>query len=500
MKRWTGRKLAWLGKFVLGAGLALAQSSGSLLAWDGPAKQSATVPVIAAPLPANEPGKVEPVLPASAFACDGRSACDPCAPLWCDPVSRVPHFFGDFFARGAQACQNATLTFSGAGAEGGGFETIETPVTVTGAGRSFILNDTIPINNFSFPTFSLGQNNELTQQLLALFPGIRFVNGGGEFPFDDDVTNLTFFYNYVQNNCFDMVNPAGGGLVGRNKYYDNGSPLPQDRVYFHYNRVGSYQGLGSGFDINRYVLGVEKTFADGDFSVEVRVPFAGTANSDQVAGQDLAVDDMEFGNIGIALKAVLHRTPNSVVSVGLGVSLPTADDSSLLIGNTPIIEIENRTVLLQPMIGAAWAPNDRFYAQAGLQLDFDPCGNPVKALNTGGGLSEIGVLTDQGYAFLSGAVGYWVYQNPNSRLTGIALQSELHYDRSFGSRDIVEEGDVHVSDLGSNINVLNDTTGAIFRFNENANLSVGVSFPIAGDQLYDWNVIAQFNVKFGGPR
>jgi hypothetical protein len=35
------------------------------------------------------------MLPSDAFAGCG----DPCAPDWCDPISRVPNFFGDFFER-----------------------------------------------------------------------------------------------------------------------------------------------------------------------------------------------------------------------------------------------------------------------------------------------------------------------------------------------------------------------------------------------------------------
>jgi hypothetical protein len=66
--------------------------------------------------------------------------------------------------------------------------------------------------------------------------------------------------------------------------------------------------------------------------------------------------------------------------------------------------------------------------------------------------------------------------------------------------DSVSDGTTTVADLGSNINVLHGTTGAILQFGERTRLSLGVSFPLGGDQLYDWNLIAQLNYEFGAPR
>ena len=227
------------------------------------------------------------------------------------------------------------------------------------------------------------------------------------------------------------------------------------------------------------------------------LPFAGTTNSDQVVGQDLAVDHCQFGNLGLAFKSVLYRTPNFIATIGMGFSFPTASDSRMLLGDTPIAVIQNRTCILQPMLGVAWAPNDRFYTQLGLQFDIDPSGNPVHVLDGNGGLTRAGVLHDQTYAFLKAATGYWIYQNDGGRLSAIALQGELDYDRSFGSHDPVVNGPITVSDLTSRINVLNGNAGAIFQFGERTRLSVGLGFPLAGDHLYHWNLTCQLNYQFG---
>jgi hypothetical protein len=349
---------------------------------------------------------------------------------------------------------------------------------------------------------NLNPNAQLTGEVQSVFSGAVPVNGTAIL---NSNAAQDIFYNYLLSTgqitpgsvvCVNLSNPSGGGLVGRNNFFDNGSPVPHDRVYFFYNHIGDFQGLGAAFDINRYVLGVEKAFCDNLFSVELRVPFAGTANSDQIAGQGLSVDHAEFGNLGLALKAAVCRTANLLVSVGLGLSFPTADDSRMILNGQPVIDIQNHAVLLEPLLGIAWAPNNRLYAQVGLQFEVDPSGNPVRTLNMDGIQYRAGTLRDQSYVFLSGAVGYWVYQNSNSWLSGVALQGELHYDSSFGPARSVQDGNVIVSDLSSQVDVLNGTAGVICNFGQRASFSLGVSFPLTGERLYDWNLIAQLNYRF----
>ena len=427
---------------------------------------------------------------------------DPIAPCWVPPVCRVPNFFGDYFGVGIRAtgAPPSTLSYTGFGVEGGGFEDLVSPLLVNGPGGPFVLNNNIetPDNN-DFPLFDLEENPELTALVRAQFPTATFIEGGGEYL---TFEFAAFFYDYLLSSgltaAVNLPNPSGGGLVGRNRYFENGSPIPRDRVFFTYNHVGGYRGLNVPFDVNRYVLGGEKTFWNGMASLEMRVPFAGTASSDQFANSPGTVTATEFGNIGLLLKGLFISTPTFMASVGLGVSLPTAESARVMMGNTPFIVTQNRTTLIQPIIGCAWAPNDRFYAQSGLQFDLDPYGNPVSAANGFGGMSRIGNLNDQKYAYFDNAVGYWLYSNQGSEtLTGVALQSELHYYNSFGGADSVSNGLLTVTDVNSGLNVLNGTTGMIFRFAERANLAVGVSYPLGGDRYYDWSLQTQLNYQFG---
>jgi hypothetical protein len=465
----------------------------------------------------------------SLFSCCGLT---PCCPDCCAPVNNIPYFLGDFFARGLDACRTIPgtntvttrmLTFTGLAGDNNvgfnpppGFKVIffgpftnkvnANPNGIGGPGGPYNILSNVTGTVTVAPFVKLNENVELTTLIDKNFPGATFVNGTGNINGGGEGGSGSVLFNYLLSMgrltpgsvvCVNLADPSGGGLVGRNNFFDNGSPVPHDRVYFFYNHIGDFRGLGSGFDVNRYVFGVEKAFFDNLMSVELRVPFAGTANSDQVVGQDLSVGHTEFGNLGLAFKAAVYRSPNFLASVGLGLSFPTADDSRMLLNGQPVIDIQNHAVLLQPLLGIAWAPNDRLYAQLGWQLDFDPSGNPVRTLDTNGLPYRAGVLHDQHYSLLSGAVGCWVYKNKDDWLTGVAMQGELHYDASFGPQHFVNDGNVSVADLNSRIDVLNATAGVICNFGERSSLSLGASFPLTGGRLYDWALIAQVNFLFG---
>jgi hypothetical protein len=522
----VGRRKKGFGTFFLLVALGLVNQPGSAQAQQGAAN---------APPSSNDASWVPVALkpdnwteaPSQIYAgCEQTPHCAVC----CDPVYNIPDFLGDFFARGLQACRiippvntltTQTLTFTGTASDTSGqipaiagrvriaiVGTFFAPFSSGGGSNNGIGGPGGPYNissnvtgTFTVPTnVTLNQNTELTGLIDAKFPGAAFENGTGNLNTGDVLFNYLFTTGRVIPGaviCVNLPDPSNGGAVGRNKFFDDGSPIPQDRVYFLYNHVSDFRGLGTGFDINRYVVGVEKTFLDGLISVEVRVPFAGTANSDQVTGQGLSVDNGEFGNLGLAFKAALYRTPHFLVSAGLGLSFPTCDDSRMILNGQPVIDIQNEAVLLQPLFGAAWAPNDRMYAQLGLQLDFDPSGNPVQTLTQTGAPYRAGTLRDQHYAFLSGAAGYWLYKNDASWLTGVALQGELHYDKSFGPHHVVQDGNVVVGDLNSEIDVLNGTAGVIANVGKRGSFALGASFPLTGNHVYDWNLIAQLTYRFG---
>jgi hypothetical protein len=84
---------------------------------------------------------------------------------------------------------------------------------------------------------------------------------------------------------------------------EDNSPIPRDRFIFTYDSFGDVPLTPNGIGVNRFQFGLEKTFLDGRWSAEVRLPFAGTLASTYAQGAE--VTDMEFGNMRLALKRLL---------------------------------------------------------------------------------------------------------------------------------------------------------------------------------------------------
>ena len=103
--------------------------------------------------------------------------------------------------------------------------------------------------------------------------------------------------------------------------------MPRDRVYFRYNHFqaatevdifsDSPMGSHSHLNIDRFTFGLEKTFFNGQASVEVRVPFSRELNSNidisdiQGVLSNIPLEDyaLEFGNVSVIGKVLLWSTP-----------------------------------------------------------------------------------------------------------------------------------------------------------------------------------------------
>lgn len=295
------------------------------------------------------------------------------------------------------------------------------------------------------------------------------------------------FYFYTYNLAINVPSPGAGlGPVGRLKVADGNSPLPQDRAYFRYGMFNGVPIAPGGVDLDRFTPGFERTFYDRMFSVEMRFPFAASLDSSMVAGPTgFAGHDVEFGNIAINLKALLHATDRLALSGGLGITIPTANDINVrLPSGTPLLRVENESVHLQPFLAGLYTPNERFFAQGFLQLDIDPNGNAL-LVNSGTGLTPIGNLQDSTYLFADLGVGYWVHQSSTSCLTGIAPTVELHYNTSLQTADNITAGGITIGNFGNNVESLNLTAGATFAFGDATHLTAGYVTPLGADRQLD---------------
>ncbi len=244
---------------------------------------------------------------------------------------------------------------------------------------------------------------------------------------------------------------------GRLNIAEANTPLPIDRLYYSYRhfanatptRVFQYE---EDFDLERHTLAGERTFFDKMMSMEIRVPLEYRLNS-QVGtysvnpfeqtlpfapgfdpifgfGEDRRV---ELGNVSMIFKALLHERENFALSVGLGVTLPTARDVTydatiddfVTLDEDPFLAryalqisslASNETVYLAPFAAWIYQSTSRFFHQGFLQVEtpanpsfFTLAGFGQAGFDTNNnGFVGNGVFADPGdtqYAFVSAVPG-----------------------------------------------------------------------------------------------
>lgn len=302
--------------------------------------------------------------------------------------------------------------------------------------------------------------------------GADTLNGGEDFD---------AFYFYTYNLAINVPSPGAGlGPAGRMKVADGNSPLPQNRVYFRYGLFNGVPIAPGGIDLDRFTPGFERALYDDMLSLEMRFPMAASLDSNMVAGPNgFSGDNVEFGNIAIYLKALLHASDRFALSGGLGVTTPTADDINVrLPNNIPLLRVENQSVHLQPFLAGLYTPNDRFFAHGFLQLDVDANGNSL-LVDSGSGLTPVGELNDSTFLFVDLGIGYWLHQSSTSCLTGIAPTVELHYNTSLQTADNITVGGITIGNFGNNVETLNLTAGATFAFGDATHLTAGYVTPLS---------------------
>lgn len=303
---------------------------------------------------------------------------------------------------------------------------------------------------------------------------------GGSFLLTDD----DFVGSDPQGSTLAL---AGGDR--RFKITENVSPVPQDRVFFNYNRfhnaVTDTNNVSQSVD--RFTFGTERTFQDGLASVEMRLPFAAALDSTQI-DSSTDTEEVELGNLGFALKVHLLSGINWLLSAGTTLTLPTGDDFELIIAGDRVLLVQNEAVHLAPFLGYLAQPNQRWFAQGFLQADFDLNGNDV--FTDANGFE--GTVQDQNLLFVDASVGHWLRRTNDrrSRLSGIAALAELHYTATLNDTDEVAD----VTNPFNRMDILNATGALHFQFDA-ASLRVGAAAPLTDDEdrFYDAEIVVQFN-------
>ncbi len=307
------------------------------------------------------------------------------------------------------------------------------------------------------------------------------------------------------------TNIALSGGSRRFKMSELESPVPLDRVFFEYNHFqNTLLDVGDGtagserwHNLDRFSFGLERTFRDGLWSFELRVPFAGGFNSTQTIGGSLS--GTEFGDMSLAFKRALIRTDRFTLSAGLNIIFPTGSDYRIVDSTGTLVEVWNEAVHLNPFFGALWSPTDRLFVLFFGQMDFDTHGNRVLMAPTGGGpLSIVDTFHEQTQGFLDLGIGYRLFQNPDARiLTGITPIVELHYTSTLTNMDYVTGpqgaiGAAMVPGDPGRRDILNMTGGVQLQFGPMSTLTVAGVVPLRNDlnRQFDSEVIAQFERRF----
>ncbi len=320
------------------------------------------------------------------------------------------------------------------------------------------------------------------------------------------------------SGTFTLPIAGGGSRIG--KISENDSPIPRDRVFFSYNHFQNVVQLSETpilppgptlfrqAPIDRYTMGVEKTFFGGWTSVELRMPFLGSLDAQL---PNVGMTGGNFGNLTVVLKSLLYMDSSTAIGAGMAIETPTGSDTFTRIVTTRL-QFRNEATHLLPFIGFVWSPGDpRWGWGSGLfltgfaQMDINTASNTIDVLGPNNTpAATVGKLTDQNLAFLDLAAGYWLYRDPYApRLTGLAAVTELHYTTSLQDADringtIQNTGPFSLNSTDKRFDVLNGTIGVQALLYDASSLRVAGVFPLGNDnrRLFDSEVQVQYNRRF----
>jgi hypothetical protein len=252
---------------------------------------------------------------------------------------------------------------------------------------------------------------------------------------------------------------------GAFKIAENESPRPMDRAYVTYNYfydVDQFHRFGARTDVHREVLGLEKTFMDGNASLGARLPFV------QALGEP-DVSQAGIGDVTIISKYAFinNLETGSVLSGGLAVTIPCGN------GFLPEFYPENiHSFLLQPWVGGIWQ-SGRFFTHG-----FSSVIIPTDSADITLWLNDIGF-------------GYMVFQSddPSRFVRYVAPIFETHILTPLNHRGSLRDpyGAPDIVDL---------TAGASIGVGQRSFLNIGGVIPVTGPRPFGFEALVQFNWRF----
>jgi hypothetical protein len=313
----------------------------------------------------------------------------------------------------------------------------------------------------------------------------------------------------VEFNPLDLGNVRAPGFstaLGGGASYnisENNTSIPTDRVYFIYNAffnalqttTGGFQPTTNSVDLHRYLIGFEKTFLDGNASIDFRMPlFSGLDFQDS----GFVGNTGNVGNLAMYLKGLLYIDDDVALASGMGIGLPTGSDVRLQSQND-FLTIQNQSVRLMPFVAMTMSPGEKWFVQSFGQVNFAASGNDVI-----GGSGNYGVFTEQNLLQFDLGLGRWMWRDSQRDLfTGLAGIAELHYTTTIQDSDTVNIPITsvfggNVTNSANRLDLLNLTSGLHFQLGPMSNLRVGAVVPLRAepDRVFDSELQVFFNRFF----
>jgi hypothetical protein len=299
--------------------------------------------------------------------------------------------------------------------------------------------------------------------------------------------------------------PLGGGRSF--KIGENNKPIPMDRIYFNYNGYVNAVTLASApfgppvpndTNLNQYTLGFEKTFLDGFWSIDVRMPLM---DGFRDASDGFAIDSGRYGNLAAYLKHLIYQDDQLAIAYGCGIGLPTGSNLDTFVDGDQIT-IQNDAVHLLPYIGFFDQLSEDWFFQGFFGLDFATTGNDVVIGPPG---RIVGRYNEQNLAHADLSLGRWLYRNPDAMYgQGLAGVFELHYTTTIQDSDrlavqaIRGGGNGILGNSANRLDLLNLTAGLHWQITEVSNFRVGCAVPLRvnPDRAFDAEIQASFNRHF----
>ncbi|QDU28560.1 hypothetical protein ETAA8_36630 [Anatilimnocola aggregata] len=339
---------------------------------------------------------------------------------------------------------------------------------------------------------------------------------GDYFQTGGDLNFSPNFEGGSANQSFGTFTVPSAGGSRRVKIGENNRALPTDRLIFSYSHFQNalqfsetpFFGPGGPttqlFPVDRYTLGIEKTFFDGTWSCEVRMPFQGAFD---FQGTGIGGNGGQVGNLALILKHLLFVDEELAIVAGMGIDTPTGSNFTLTdFVSFPSSEItfQNDSLHLLPFIGMLWGGDRPYFINAFLQLDLAANGNRIDAGPVGGPATTLGLFNEQNLLFADLGTGYWLFQDEfNDGLTSLAAILELHYTSALQDTDIVVGNagtrPITYTNNFNRFDILNVTAGFQAQFNNVTSVRVACVVPLLAGvdrRFFDNELQVQINHRF----